>query len=45
MELVQHFLDGIEIKDFYYNKFLATMMAAEQQALSEIFTWWRHAAL
>ena len=40
-QLAEHFLDGIEIKDFY-DRFLATVNMTEQQALQDVFTWWRH---
>ena len=39
----EHFPHGINLKTFY-DHFLATMSAAERQALEAVFTWWRHAA-
>ena len=43
-ELAKHFPHRINLKTFY-DCFLATMSAAECQALEAVFTWWRHAAL
>ena len=42
-ELAKHFPHGIDLKTLY-DRFLATVSAAEHQALEAVFTWWRHAA-